>query len=244
MLWKVSIFSLALVIKQILVAAHKQIHLKFILYLREFVAHDQSNYQIAFSKSMHDVILSFIEQMGTVMISPPHYGFNVAPLIGSEIPSVFPKGYLTDTKCYIRNVMNSLGDVTVMTSSNGSSFRVAGVALCGEITGQWLIPLTKASDVFFDLLLNKRLCKQSWGCWFETTSRSLWRQCNDIVDFDIYMGQRGKNKLLIIYSWLDWEKSFQIMHWFKNENQPEINWTCLSFNAFNAFDAGLSHMFT
>ena len=22
-------------------------------------------------------------------------------------------------------------------------------------------------------------CKQSWGCWFETPSRSLWRHCND-----------------------------------------------------------------
>ena len=205
------------------------------------MTNDQSNCQIAFCKSIHDVILNFIEQMGTVMISPPHYGFNVAPVIGSEITSVFPKGYLTDTKCYIRYVMNRLGDVTVMTSSNGNTFRVAD-PLCGEITGQWLIPLTEASDVFFDLLLNKRLSKQPWGCWFETPSRSLLRQCNAIVDFDIYMGQRGNNKVLMIYSWLDWEKSFQIMYWFRNENQPEIIWTCLSFNA--AFDAGLSHVLT
>ena len=27
--------------------------------------------------------------------------------------------------------------------------------------------------------LNKRLSKQSWGCRFETPSRSLWRHCND-----------------------------------------------------------------
>ena len=26
--------------------------------------------------------------------------------------------------------------------------------------------------------LNKRLSKQSWGWWFETPSRSLWRHCN------------------------------------------------------------------
>ena len=31
---------------------------------------------------------------------------------------------------------------------------------------------------FFDLRLNKRLSKQSWGWWFETPSRPLWRQCN------------------------------------------------------------------
>ena len=31
--------------------------------------------------------------------------------------------------------------------------------------------------VFFDLRVNKRLSKQSWGWWFETLSRSLWRHC-------------------------------------------------------------------
>ena len=30
----------------------------------------------------------------------------------------------------------------------------------------------------FDLRLNKRLSKQSWGGWFETPSCSLWRHCN------------------------------------------------------------------
>ena len=37
--------------------------------------------------------------------------------------------------------------------------------LCGEFTGHRWIPLTKASDVSFDLRLNKRLSKQSWGWW-------------------------------------------------------------------------------
>ena len=52
-------------------------------------------------------------------------------------------------------------------------FRVTG-HLCGEFTGPRWIPRTKASDagfdVFFDLSLNKRLGKQSWGWWFETLS--------------------------------------------------------------------------
>ena len=34
-------------------------------------------------------------------------------------------------------------------------------------------PVTRNFDVFFDLRLNKRLSKQSWGWWFETQSRSL-----------------------------------------------------------------------
>ena len=40
-------------------------------------------------------------------------------------------------------------------------------------------PATRSCDVFFDLRLNKQLCKQSWGWLFETLSRPLWRQCND-----------------------------------------------------------------
>ena len=40
-------------------------------------------------------------------------------------------------------------------------------------------PVTRSFDVFFDLRLNKRLSKQSWGWWFETLSWSFWRHCND-----------------------------------------------------------------
>ena len=38
--------------------------------------------------------------------------------------------------------------------------------------------VTWSFDVYFDLRLNKRLSKQSWGCWFEMPSCSLWRHCN------------------------------------------------------------------
>ena len=68
----------------------------------------------------------------------------------------------------------------MMTSWNGNIFRVIG-HLCGEFTGPRWIPRTKASDAelyFFDLRLNKRLSKQSWGWWFETLSRPLWRHRN------------------------------------------------------------------
>ena len=36
-------------------------------------------------------------------------------------------------------------------------------------------PVTRSFDVFFDLRMNKRLSKQSWGWWFETPSHPLWR---------------------------------------------------------------------
>ena len=55
-----------------------------------------------------------------------------------------------------------------MTSSNGNIFR--------GLPAQR--PVTRSFDVFFDLCLNKRLSKQSWGWWFETLSRPLWRHCN------------------------------------------------------------------
>ena len=42
-------------------------------------------------------------------------------------------------------------------------------------------PVTRSIDVFFDLRLNKRLSKQSWGWWFETLSCPLWRHCNEMV---------------------------------------------------------------
>ena len=96
----------------------------------------------------------------------------------------------------------------MMTSSNENIFRVTG-HLCGEFIANLWIPLTKASDtelwcflwindnrwfpkprpvtrifdVFYDLTLNKRLSKQSWGCWFETQSCSLWRHCNGMQCF-------------------------------------------------------------
>ena len=63
-------------------------------------------------------------------------------------------------------------------------FRVTG-PLCGEFTGHRWMPHTEASDAelwcFFDLRLNKRLSKQSWGWWSETPSRSLWRHSNGRV---------------------------------------------------------------
>ena len=51
------------------------------------------------------------------------------------------------------------------------------------VTGDFLSqrPVTGSFDVFFDLRLNNRLSKQSWGRWFETPSGSLWRHSNDMT---------------------------------------------------------------
>ena len=47
----------------------------------------------------------------------------------------------------------------------------------GEFPAQ--MPVTRSFDVFFDLRLNKQLCKQSWGWWFETPACPLWCHCNE-----------------------------------------------------------------
>ena len=58
------------------------------------------------------------------------------------------------------------------------------LALCEGnllVTGEFPLglqrPVTQSFDVFFDLRLNTRLSKQSWGWWFETPPHSLWRHC-------------------------------------------------------------------
>ena len=60
--------------------------------------------------------------------------------------------------------LNSLS--YMMTSSNGNIFRVTE-HLCGNslVTGEFPSqrPVTQSFDVFFDLLLDKWLSKQSWG---------------------------------------------------------------------------------
>ena len=60
------------------------------------------------------------------------------------------------------------------------------LAICAgnsPVTGEFSAqrPVTRSFDVvFFYLRLNKWLSKQSWGWWFETPSRPVWRQCNDV----------------------------------------------------------------
>ena len=76
-----------------------------------------------------------------------------------------------------------------MTLSNENIFRVTGL-LREEFTDPRWTPRTKASDAelwcFFDLCLNKRLNKQSWGWWFETLSHPLWRHSNVRSFFHYY----------------------------------------------------------
>ena len=68
----------------------------------------------------------------------------------------------------------------MLTSSNGNFSAL--LALCqgnhwSPVNSPSQRSVTRGFDVFFDLRLNKRLCKQSRHRWFETPSRSQWRHC-------------------------------------------------------------------
>ena len=64
----------------------------------------------------------------------------------------------------------------VKTSSALLAICAGNAPVTGEFPAQR--PVTRSFDVFFDLRLNKRWSKQSWGWWFEMPSGSLWRRFN------------------------------------------------------------------
>ena len=76
-------------------------------------------------------------------------------------------------------------------------------------------PVTRSFDAFFDLRLNKRLSKQSWGWWFETPSFSLWRHCNGINHF------RAETGLFRRYESIQWLLGPILLKWI-NFN-PSMN---------------------
>ena len=82
------------------------------------------------------------------------------------------------------------------------------LAICAgnsPVTGEFPAqrPVTRGFDVFFDLRLNKRLSKQSWGRWFETLSRSLWRHSNGADVFQTGTSRVDASTLrLVFHSWL------------------------------------------
>ena len=87
----------------------------------------------------------------------------------------------------------------MMTSSNGKfvallAIYVANSPVPGEFPAQR--PVTRSFGVFFDLRLNKRLSKQSWGWWFDRLSRPLWRHRNGMMQTDttpVSPGAKGLN---------------------------------------------------
>ena len=95
------------------------------------------------------------------------------------------------------------------------------LALCAgnsSVTGEYPAqrPVTRCFDVFFHLCLNKGLSKQSWGWWFETPSRSLWRHCNECTGLEVpaagvicYIGDKPPPKPMVTQSTATHRPTFQ-----------------------------------
>ena len=113
---------------------------------------------------------------------------------------------------------------SMMTSWNGNIFPVTG-HLCGEFTGEFprtdeyptQRPVTLSFDVFFDLHLNKRLSKQSWGWWFDMQSCPLWRRRNAFTSV-LFVD--------VISSWYLWVALHYIVRRVVQKQKQTYRWIC------------------
>ena len=114
------------------------------------------------------------------------------------------------------------------------AFCAGNSPVTGEFPAQR--PMTRSFDFFFDLRLNKRLCKQSWGWWFETPSCPLCRHCSvirftsEMPEFE-YQDNRVLNCLKdgVLFRfwramWVQWY--CQYLAWKSDIFCYSINYTC------------------
>ena len=85
-----------------------------------------------------------------------------------ELHLTISVGYIFPCPSWWRHQMETLSALLAICAGNSP--------VPGEFPAQR--PVTRSFHVFFDLRLNKALSKKSWGWWFETLSRPLWRHCN------------------------------------------------------------------
>ena len=76
-------------------------------------------------------------------------------------------------------------------------------------------PVTRSFDIFFNLRLNKRLSKQSWGWWFETLSCPLWRQCYACCFFEQMMSFKIIDVIFLFFirKWYNLPYHVEGIHW-------------------------------
>ena len=71
-------------------------------------------------------------------------------------------------------------------------------------------PVTRSFDVFFDLRLNKRFSKQSWGWWFETLSHPLWCHSNGYMGHWFIWNYWMRLLIHAIISTMVWINPFEV----------------------------------
>ena len=140
---------------------------------------------------------------------------NLADILVALIPRRLRCYDRTDIGSWWRHQMETFSALLAICAGNSP--------VPGEFPAQR--PVTRSFDVFFDLRLNKRLSKQSWGWGFKTLSRPLWRHCNVLkrtsliyimISFSFLSNQIVFNEMgfyfhildefvEIIYSWIERE---------------------------------------
>ena len=97
--------------------------------------------------------------------------------------AVTTMGIEVTTDLEITTVESSTSEVCTWWRHQMETFSVLLALYAGNspVTGEFPAqrPVTRSFDIFFDLQLNERLSKQSWGWWFEAPSYSLCRHCNE-----------------------------------------------------------------
>ena len=85
--------------------------------------------------------------------------------------NIIPKYYEHISITWWRHQMETFSALLAICAGNSPA--------TGELPVQR--PVTRSFDVFFDLHLNERWSKQSWGWWFETPLCPLWRHSNKMA---------------------------------------------------------------
>ena len=110
---------------------------------------------------------------------------------------------------------------------------VGNSPVAGEFPAQR--PVTRSFDVFFDLRLNEWLSKQSWGWWFETPSRSLWRHCQHFPNYGPFvwstMDSRYKGPVM---------RSFEIFFYISHNKRSTWRWFDALWSSHGTFHPGPS----
>ena len=115
-----------------------------------------------------------------------HYnGCDYLSMLGLKLNHVSKRGHRRILQKWVKGDLLSF--ISFSTRSIVSWWRhqmktfSALLALCAgnlPVTGHRKRTLTRSFDVFFDLRLNKRLSKQSWGWWFESSAD---RRCSNYI---------------------------------------------------------------
>ena len=97
-------------------------------------------------------------------------------------------------------------------------------------------PVTRSFDVFCTLRLNEWLRKQSWDWWSETSSVSLWRQCNDCKPNVNFVATSGTTEVVFMATvgtkWGDksWHRENSRCSVMINSNVPVTSKTAYLIN--------------